>query len=140
MTDNRRTDFALRSDSAPPQEAEQERALDALLAHASMPLPPTGLEERVLAAIRRDEAPAALLRGCPRYRSRRVWLTAAAAACLFAVLTPLLPWEERTAPEEALAIDEDVLVEEALDLIADEELITAICSVSTGNYSFMSNQ
>lgn len=140
MADNRSTDFFSRSDSALLHEADQEGALDALLAHASNPLPPKGLEDKVLAAIRQEEAPTTLLQNSLRYGSRRVWLASAAAACLFAVLTPLLPWGESTAPEEALAIDEDILVEKALDLIADEELITAICSVSTGNYSFMSNR
>lgn len=131
------------------REREQEAALDALLAHASTPLPPKGLEERVLEAIRREEAPSLpssgslplpRLHSTPWYVRRRVWLSSAAAACLFATLVPLLPFGEEEHNGEALAIDDAILVDDALDVIADEELITAICSVSTGKDSFMSNQ
>ncbi len=131
-------------------EGVQAAALDALLAHASTPPPPVGLEERVLEAIRREESslPASIrgslatppLRPTPWYARRRVWFSSAAAACLFAALLPFLPLGEENRTGESLAIDDAILVDDALDLIADEELITAICSVSTGKDSFMSNQ
>jgi len=130
--------------------SEQEAALDALLAHADTPPPPEGLEERVLEAIHQEEAsslpasgsrPLPRLRSTPWYMRRRVWLSSAAAACLFATLVPLLPSGGETRSDgELLAIDDTILVDDALDLIADEELITAICCVSTGQDSFMSNQ
>ncbi len=103
--------------------------LDTLLAHAPRYTPPEGFAERVLAALHEDEVPAALPQR-PWYLRPYTWAGSAAAACIAATLClfPLLsPLQEDT-----FAVDDTLLVDEALNAIDDPDLVSAICSVSIG--------
>ncbi len=111
-----------------------DAALDALLAQAPRHTPAAGFVERVLASLHTEELTAPQPR--PWYLRPYSWGSAAAAACLVATccLLPLLD-AFRPLPADSLAVDDALLVEEVLDSIDDADLISAICSVSTGAYS-----
>ncbi len=116
-------------------EAAQDAALDALLAHAPLYTPQAGFAERVLASLHEEESATAPLPR-PWYLRPYSWASAAAAACLVATCC-LLPLADnsRPLPADSLAVDDALLVEEVLDSIDDADLVSAICSVSTGAYS-----
>ena len=116
---------------AEPYTTEDE-ALDTLLGKASTPLPPAGLEDNILAAIRREEALAAYNR--PWYKRVSTWACSAAAVlCLCVAILPLIiPME--TPQTAAVAIDDTMVVEEVLNNIPDDELFNAIYAVSIADY------
>ncbi len=119
------------------EDGDKLDTLDALLAHAPRYTPSAGFAERVLAALHEEEqqeCPFVAVRPLPRpwYLRPYCWGSAAAAACV-ALLLSLLPLLEESPtefPAESLAVDDALLVEEALDAIDDPDLISAICSVS----------
>ncbi len=103
--------------------------LDTLLASAPRYAPSAGFAERVLAALHEEEKPLATPR--PWYLRPYSW-GSAAAACIAAVLAlhPLFS-DTRPIAADSLAVDDALLVDEALDAIADPDLVNAICSVSS---------
>ncbi len=114
--------------------------LDTLLAHAPRYAPPAGFTERVMAALHEEElsAPAGRVTAPARpwYLRPYSWGSAAAAACLTAALCLFsLLTDSAPLPADALAVDDALLVDEVLDSIDDPDLVSAICSVSTGAYS-----
>ncbi len=118
-----------------PDDAQQDVELNTLLAHAPRYTPAEGFAERVLAALHDEELP---LPHQPRpwYLRPYSWASAAAAACLMLVAgITLLAEGDAPLPAESLAVDDTLLVDEALDCIDDPDLISAICSVSAGAYS-----
>ncbi len=131
----------MKTTSGSQVDAEQDD-LDTLLAHAPRHTPPAGFAERVLAALHEEEEQeeraqrARVTMHRPWFLRPYTWGSAAAAACLTATLC-LLPLLDTPLPQAAdsLALDDALLVDEALDSIDDPDLISAICSVSTGAYS-----
>ncbi len=126
----------MKDDSASYEDTREDE-LDTLLTHAPRYTPPAGFAERVIAALHEEEiratTPQPHIWHLPPYFRRSV---AAVAACLVAALC-LLPWlaDSPPQPTDSLALDDALLVDEVLDSIDDPDLISAICSVSTGAYS-----
>ncbi len=126
----------------------EDTALDALLSQAPRYMPQPGFADRVLAALHEEEEAEF---AAPVFASpvRRPWYTrpygwgsavAAAAACLVAAVCILPLAETQDVTANALALDDAVLVEEAFDCIEDDDLITAICCVSSGAYSISTGE
>lgn len=116
---------------AEPYTTEDE-ALDALLSKATTPLPPPGLADDIMAAIRREEALADYNR--PWYKRVSTWVCSSAAVlCLCVAVLPLLiPMD---APQtNSVAIDDTMVVDEVLNNIPDDELFNAIYAVSMADY------
>ncbi len=113
--------------------------LETLLSHAPRYAPSAGFAERVIAAIHEEEGAASTAARRPWYLRPYSWGSAAAAACLTASLS-LLTVLETPSPQQpdALALDDALLVEAALDSIDDPDLVSAICCVSSGSYSIAS--
>ncbi len=134
---------ARQAEAVRPDDADflEDEALDALLGHASRPEPPAGFADRVLAAIHEEEAPVLRVRR-PWYARPYAWGSAAAAAACVAVVCALnLFTGSQTSVDDSIAIEDigdAVLVDEALCSIADPDLVTALCSVSTDSYSLSS--
>lgn len=122
-------------------QEKEDAQLDQLLGMAGTPLPPEGMEDRILAAILREP----VLKSQPWYK--RSWVkVSAAAACLLLAASPLLYFvtgqtegsaavAALPAQETSVSINDDALVDAALASIEDDELVYAICCVSTGTYS-----
>lgn len=105
-----------------------DTTLDTLLGALPTPEPPPGIEDAVIAAIRQEESLAAYRRAL--YKRLAAWLTAGtAAACLCALLLPGTT-DAPTPPSRYVAIDDVMVVDDALNAIPDDELFTAICAVS----------
>ncbi len=124
----------MKTSSASPDNIGQDD-LDTLLAHAPRYAPPAGFADRVLARLHDEEETPWQTAPLPRpwYLRPYAWGSAAAAACLAATLCllPLLNSPGELAAD-TLAVDDALLVEEALDAIDDPDLVTAICSVAAG--------
>lgn len=116
---------------AEPYTTEDE-ALDALLGKATTPLPPPGLADNIMAAIRREEALADYNR--PWYKRVSTWVCSSAAVlCLCVAVLPLLiPMD--APPTNSVAIDDTMVVDEVLNNIPDDELFNAIYAVSMADY------
>ncbi len=113
-------------------ETETLDDLDTLLSHALRYAPPADFAERVMAALHEeDKAPLPPLPR-PWYLTPYTW-GSAAAACIMAAICLLytLKEESHLLPADAVAVDDALLVDEALAAIDDPDLISAICSVST---------
>ena len=111
----------------------EDKALDELLGKATAPLPPAGLADNIMAAIRREEALAAYATR-PWYKRVSTWACSSAAVlCLCVALLPLIVSTE-TPPANSVAIDDTMVVDEVLDNIPDDELFNAIYAVSMADY------
>lgn len=116
---------------ADPYTTEDE-ALDALLGKATAPQPSADLADKIMAAIRHEEALAAYNR--PWYKRVSTWACSAAAILLLcvAVLPLLIPMEQPQTT--AVDINDTMVVDEMLDNIPDDELFNAIYAISVADY------
>ncbi len=109
----------------------EDQALDCLLSQSAAPLPPPGLADDILAAIRRQEAESAYRRAW--YKRATTWACGSAAAiCVGLAAWQLLVTEPQTSGH--IAIDDTMVVDEVLDSIPDDDLFLAICAVSDADF------
>lgn len=113
-------------------EKQDDLRLDALLGAATTPDMPAGLADAVLNAIHRQGSVRAPR--TPLYC--RAWFyrsSAAVAACVAIGFFAL--WQNAPVPgTDAVVIDDAMVVDEVLDTICDDELVNAICYVSSADY------